>query len=315
MNPRSGHTRDDLARFRPTRDAFVGVDSDGCVFPTMELKQQQCFHPLIVSHWRLEPAERWVRECAEFVNLYSRHRGRNRFPCLLETMDLLRARPEAAAAGVRVPRLDGLRRFVASGVPLSNDSLARAAAATGDPDLAAVLAWSRAVNEAVARTVKRVAPFPWARESLEAMRRHTDAICVSQTPTEALLREWADNGLTDCVALIAGQELGTKLDHLRLAAVGKYPADRILMIGDAPGDREAARGAGALFFPIVPGREAASWECWYREGYPRFRAGAFAGDYERDLIAEFDRRLPATPPWDRGGSRPESARGGLAAMP
>ena len=71
------------------------------------------------------------------------------------------------------------------------------------------------------------------------------------------------------------------------------------MIGDAPGDLNAARGAGALFYPINPGHEEASWERFYLEGCDRFLKGHYAGSYEEQLIAEFDRYLPDVPPWER----------------
>jgi len=40
---------------------------------------------------------------------------------------------------------------------------------------------------------------------------------VSATPGEALQREWHEHGLVRHVALIAGQELGSKREHLGLA--------------------------------------------------------------------------------------------------
>jgi len=42
-------TKEDLINFKPKFSTFVGIDSDGCVFDTMEIKQKQCFHGLIVS--------------------------------------------------------------------------------------------------------------------------------------------------------------------------------------------------------------------------------------------------------------------------
>ncbi len=98
-------------------------------------------------------------------------------------------------------------------------------------------------------------------------------------------------------ALIAGQEYGTKTQHLAAAAAGRYAPDHILMIGDAPGDLKAARANHALFYPINPGDEETSWERFYNEAMARFFAGTYAGDYEAALIAEFDRRLPEIPPW------------------
>ena len=289
--------KDDLVNLKRAHDAFVGIDSDGCVFPTMEIKQKQCFHKLIVSNWRLEKIEKYVREAAEFANLYSRYRGRNRFPCLFLSIDLLRDRPEVLASGVKLPVFTSLQKFIDSGVPLGNPELEKLARETGDRELASILKWSKDVNAEIARTVKNVPPFKWVRESLDKIRARADAICVSQTPTEALVREWQEHGLMDYVQVIAGQELGTKHEHLQLAAQGHYPADRILMIGDAPGDLGAVQGVNGHFFPINPGHEEASWERFHREAFKKFLNGTYGGAYEKVLIAEFNQLLPDTPPW------------------
>ena len=292
------YTKSDLENFQPRHDSFVGIDSDGCVFPTMEIKQKQCFHKLIVKHWGLEKIEKYVRETAEFVNLYSRNRGQNRFPCLLLVMELLQERPEVAASGVALPDCSSLKKFITSGVPLSNDELAKAASV--DPGLQPLLDWSYAVNADIAQTVKNVPPFPWVRESLEKIKKHSDAICVSQTPTEALVREWEENDLMEYVSIIAGQELGSKTEHLQMAAGGgRYPEGKVLMIGDALGDLRAARATHSCFYPINPGGEAASWQRFYNEAYDKFLTGDYLGAYADGLIAEFERLLPDTPPWKR----------------
>jgi phosphoglycolate phosphatase-like HAD superfamily hydrolase len=292
------YTKDDLLSLKPRHETFVGIDSDGCVFDTMEIKQKQCFHPLIIRHWRLEAIAPYVREAAQFVNLHSIWRGRNRFPCLLQTIDLLRARPEVVASGVRLPAFDSLRAFIGSGAPLGQPVLEEAVRTGGDSELAEVLAWSKAVNAKIARTVKKIEPFPWARESLVRIHATSDAVCVSQTPFEALLREWEENDIRRYVAVIAGQELGTKTEHLAMATANRYAADRILMIGDAPGDLKAARDNRALFYPVNPGQEARSWERFLAEAYDRFLTGRYAGAYENGLIAEFEALLPDTPPWE-----------------
>ena len=31
-----------LKELRPTKEFFIGIDSDGCVFDTMEIKQKEC---------------------------------------------------------------------------------------------------------------------------------------------------------------------------------------------------------------------------------------------------------------------------------
>jgi len=292
-------TKEDLRAYTPRHSAFVGIDSDGCIFPTMEIKQKKCFHPLIIVHWGLEKIEAYVRETAEFVNLYSKWRGTNRFVALDLTFRLLRERPEVRAAGVRIPELRSLRRFIDSGAPLGNSALKAAVHCTNNRELATVLRWSEAVNAKIAETVKHVPPFQGVVPSLEKIRAHADAICVSQTPTEALVREWEEHNLVGYVAFIAGQELGSKAEQIALAAGGKYAPDRIMMIGDALGDLNAATANNAFFYPICPGREEASWQRFHAEAFDRFLKGSFQGRYAEGLIAEFQALLPETPPWQR----------------
>lgn len=265
----------------------------------MEIKQKQCFHPVIISHWGLEAIEKELREAAEFVNLYSRWRGQNRFLCLVRTFNFLRSHPGVTAAGVEVPQLESTQQMIDSGKPLSNDTLAAEAESSGDAELQSLLKWSLDVNAEIERIVKNVPPFEWARRCLELFPEQSDTVCVSQTPTEALIREWEENGITRFVRLIAGQELGTKGEHLELATAGKYGPDKVLMIGDAPGDRKAADAVGASFYPINAGDEEASWQRLHDEAYDRFLAGTYAGDYESALIEDFESRLPEIPAWQR----------------
>ncbi len=297
MNNQPDHTRQALLDFAPEHNFFVGIDSDGCVFDTMGIKQKKCFHSLIVSHWHLEAIETYVRESAEFINLYSKWRGQNRFPCLVRSIDLLRDRPEVIQSGVELPEFAALREFMDSGVPLGNPSLERAVAESGNAELASVLQWSNAVNDDIARTVKNIPPFARVCESLEKLRGKADAIVVSQTPCEALLREWNEHDLSGYVRVIAGQELGTKTEHLKMAAADRYKPERILMLGDAPGDMKAAKANNALFYPINPGKEEESWERFHDEACDKFFAGQYAGECEEALISEFQALLPETPPW------------------
>lgn len=288
-----------LVEMQPRHKFFVGIDSDGCAFDTMEIKHKECFCPNIIKHWHLQPVSKYAREAVEFVNLYSKWRGINRWPALVMVFDLLRERPEVKARKVEVTQAPKLREFMKSGKPLSNDGLKAYMAEHPDPELDRAMAWTKGVNAAIADMVHGVPPFPYVRESLELLQTQADVVVVSATPGEALRREWEEHDIAKYARVIAGQEMGTKKQHLALAAKGKYPSDRILMIGDAPGDMEAARANGALFFPINPGHEERSWERFCKEGLGKFFAGEFAGSYESGLIAEFEKLLPAVPPWKR----------------
>ena len=288
-----------MTGLQPQHNALVGLDSDGCVFPTMEIKQKQCFHGEIARHWHLEEIERHVRECAEFINLHSCWRGTNRFPALLLTFELLAKRPDVLATNVKLPNTSALRHYINSGLPLSNATLGEEVKRTGDLELVRLLTWSLAVNANIERTAKNIPPFQWVLESLNKIQLHADLIVVSQTPEEALVREWKENALDHFPAVIAGQELGTKADHLQLAAGNKYAAGRVLMVGDALGDLQAAEAVHALFYPINPGHEAKSWQRFHAEAFDKFLAGTFAGDYQAARIREFETLLPELPPWKK----------------
>jgi phosphoglycolate phosphatase-like HAD superfamily hydrolase len=288
-----------LRAFTPRHSFFVGIDSDGCVFDTMEIKQKKCFFPNIAKHWQLEAISDYVWAAVEFVNLRSPWRGSNRFPALLKTLEFLRERPEVQGSGVKVPRLASLQAWVKRGGSLGNPALEAEAASTGDAELRDVLEWSHAVNREIAKIVSGIPPFASFRKSMEKILGRADMACVSQTPCEALNREWQEHDIARYVSVIAGQEMGSKTEHLRLMAAGKYETDCMLMIGDAPGDFAAARANHTLFYPIRPGSEEESWQRFHDEAIDRFFNHTYGGDYQAALIAEFEKLLPDQPPWKK----------------
>jgi phosphoglycolate phosphatase-like HAD superfamily hydrolase len=291
-----------LKQFRPTKEFFVGIDSDGCAFNSMEVKHNDSFSVNLIKHFGLQVISRQVHQAWDFVNLYSQTRGCNRFKAILLVCDLLREMPKVKKAGVSIPELPHLRQWTKTETALGNPKLKQKLdAATGEEkaELDLVYAWSKAVNKTIEEIVHNVPPFPALRPCLEMLATRADILVVSATPQEALDREWAEHGIDEYVALIAGQEMGSKTEHLTLAAKGKYAPENILMIGDAPGDYKAARDVDALFYPINPGEEEESWELFRDEGIARFFGKTYAGAYEAKLLAAFNAILPKDPPWKK----------------
>ena len=287
----------ELRELEPKQDYLVAIDSDGCAFDTMEIKHKECFIPNIIRYWDLQPVSKFARAAAEFVNLYSEWRGINRFPALTMVFDLLGDWPEVQRRKAAIPRVETLREWMQRESKLGNPALQLEVDRTGDPVLRRALEWSEAVNRTIAELVHGIPPFPSVPPSLERMADRADIIVCSATPIEALRREWEEHGIDRFVRVIAGQEMGSKKEHLQLAIGERYPVDRVLMLGDAPGDLRAARANGARFFPINPGHEEESWARFLGEGVERFFAGDFDDAYENDLINEFQRLLPSVPPW------------------
>ncbi|TFG71301.1 MAG: HAD family hydrolase [Anaerolineales bacterium] len=285
---------------QPMHEFFIGIDSDGCAFDSMEIKHKECFAPNIIKYWHLQAVSKYAREGAEFVNLYSKWRGINRWPALVMVFDLLRERFEVQARKIVPPQANEIRAFIADDAfPKSNPGLKAYMAAHASEELDTAWAWTNGVNDSIADMVHGVPPYPYVRESLQYLAGKADMIVVSATPVEALVREWEEHDIAQYVRVIAGQEMGKKQLHLELAAKGKYAPDHILMIGDAPGDMSAAQANGALFYPINPGHEEASWQNFYEEALYKFLAEEYAGAYEDALIQEFEAMLPDTPPWKK----------------
>ena len=138
-----------LRDFQPKHDFFIGIDSDGCVFDSMEIKHKECFAPMFVKHHNLQAVSKYAREVWDFVNLYSKTRGANRFPALTRALNLLRDRPEVQARNVNVPSYPALDEWMERETKLGNATLA-AEVEGGNEGLAHIKIWSDGVNEQVA---------------------------------------------------------------------------------------------------------------------------------------------------------------------
>ena len=267
-------------------------------FDTMEVKQKECFCPNLIKHFNLQAASKYAREVWEFVNLYSKTRGCNRFLAVKYAFEFMRHRKEFRDRNINVPEMPEMHKWIEVETKLGNAALEEKVFRTGNTELTDLLGWSIDVNDTIAAIVHGISPFPGVQDVLEKASGKADMIVVSQTPVEALEREWKENKIDGYIELIAGQEYGTKTEHLKYAAKDKYDSDKILMIGDAPGDLKAAKANRVLFYPIIPGREEYSWAKLLDEGIDKFFAGTYSGGYETQLLMEFDKALPTMPTWE-----------------
>lgn len=287
-----------LKEMKKEFDFFIGIDTDGCVFDTMELKHKECFCPAVIKHMGLQPVSKAAREVWDFINLYSKTRGCNRFLGMRYMTKLLPEHPGVKARGYDVPQLAEFTAWVERETKLGVPALEAEVQSSGSKELKMALDWSAEVNGCIKEMVFGISPFAGVMEVLKLAKQNADVMVVSQANMDALEREWGENGMTPYVSQIAGQEFGTKSEQIRYATEGKgYDANNILMIGDAPGDYDAAMANHALFYPIIPGDEYRSWARLSSEGLAKFFEGTFAGDYQQMLIDEFNVALPEHPPW------------------
>ena len=289
--------RELLAASKPRHDRLACIDSDGCVFDTMELKHKECFCPAMIKHWDLQPISKYARKAWEFENLYSRDRGQSRFITLYRSIELLRDWDEIREYGFELPDVGALGAWLRDSPAANHQTLAL----SDDPVLSRTLRWSLEVNDRVADMVHGIPPFPHSRDVIMALSSQADILVVSATARDALMREWEENGLLDYVSMICSQDEGTKKECIS-AVKDHYAPDRVMMIGDAPGDRKAACDNGVLFYPIRPGDEIRSWNELKETYLEQFLDGRYRQESQDSLIESFYRCLPAVPPWKENGT-------------
>jgi len=112
-----------LRNMKPSHKFFVGIDSDGCAFATMEPKHKECFCPVTIWKYDLAAVSKYAREAWDFVNRYSKERGCNRFLALQSVCDHLRKRDEVVRRFVKIAELKSLRAWTQRETKLGNPAL------------------------------------------------------------------------------------------------------------------------------------------------------------------------------------------------
>lgn len=259
------------------RDIIFAVDSDGCAMDTMTYKHELFFGPLAAEKFEVEDKETFQKNW-EDINLYSRTRGVNRFEGLVLSLK------SVDYDGMNV---DNLYRWVEETASLSNDSLEAEIEKHNSQDLKLALEWSIAVNEGVAEAEGHDFPFEGANEGLEKMAELGDVYVVSSANPEAVKDEWERHGLMEHIDDMYTQDRGKKADVLAGFVADGQDAHKILMIGDSPGDLEAAEQNGVFFYPILVGKEEESWKEFQDTVAEQFAAGNFTQEDHDRYVEKF----------------------------
>lgn len=256
---------------------IFAVDSDGCAMDTMTYKHELFFGPLAADEFEVEDKEVFQKNW-EDINLYSRTRGVNRFVGLvmgLESIDY------------DVINIDNLKRWVNETDSLSNDSLEIEIEKYNTDDLRRTLDWSHAVNKNIAEAEGHDLPFEGALDGLAKLTKLGKVYVVSSANREAVDDEWTRHGLMEYVDDLYCQDRGKKEDVLAgFIAAGQDP-HKIIMIGDSPGDVEAAEHNNTWFFPIIVGDEASSWKELHDEVADKFIAGEYTPEDHDGNLEKF----------------------------
>ncbi len=261
--------------FEKKHDYLVCVDSDGCVMDTMNCKHFHCFGPCMVAEWGLDE---WMDEILDrwnVINLFSMTRGINRFKGLAMALGEINEHYKP------ITGIAALQHWADTAPALSNDGVAKAAAEAADPDakliLQKALSWSKAVNAAIVELDEELkVPYDGAKEGLAAAHTFADVAMVSSANRDAVEEEWGKFGLLEHTDIVLAQDIGSKAHCIAEMLKFGYDLDKVLMVGDAPGDSDAAEKNGVHYYPILVNHEKESWEEAIAVAFGKLRSGEYA---------------------------------------
>ena len=94
-----------------------------------------------------------------------------------------------------------------------------------------------------------------------------------------------------CVDIVLAQDAGSKAFCIAELLKRGYDRDKTLMIGDAPGDCDAAKKNGVYYYPILVRKESESWREFTQTAVFRLVDGTYGGAYQQKKIEEFEENL------------------------
>ena len=271
-----------VKEFQRTKDFLVCVDSDGCAMDTMDIKHIRCFGPCMVEEWGLEEWREPILKRWNEINLYQKTRGINRFKALALILT------EIHHNYVRIDDLDNLVYWADHAKELSNSSLEAAAEEADSISMRKALNWSKQVNKKIDELPdEEKKPFVGVKAALEEIHKYADVAIVSSANRKAVLDEWGKEGLLECTDIVMAQDCGSKSHCISTLKQSGYADDHVLMVGDAPGDLQAAEKNQVLFYPILVKREQESWKELAEKGLQVFLTGQYENGYEKEKIEQF----------------------------
>ena len=261
--------------FEKKHQYLICVDSDGCVMDTMNCKHFHCFGPCMVEQWHLDAWREAILQRWNEINLFSMTRGINRFKGLAMALQ------EIDGKYTKITGVDALVHWANTAPALSNDALAKTIEEATDADtkqiLTQALAWSKAVNAAIVALDEALkVPYAGSAEGLAAAHSFADVAMVSSANRDAVEEEWGKFGLLAHTDIVLAQDIGSKAACIAEMLKFGYDPEKVLMIGDAPGDRDAAKKNGVHYFPILVNHEKESWEEAISTAFPKLQSGAYA---------------------------------------
>jgi phosphoglycolate phosphatase-like HAD superfamily hydrolase len=102
--------------------------------------------------------------------------------------------------------------------------------------------------------------------------------------------EWGKFGLLQHTDIVLAQDVGSKAACIKEMLKFGYDLDKVVMVGDAPGDCDAAEKNGVYYYPILVNHEKESWDEAIAVAFGKLQSGEYA-EYGAAKKQEFLKNL------------------------
>lgn len=276
-----------IQSFQKTKEYLVCIDSDGCAIDSMTVKHKLAFGPALIdtfdlTQYRDEMLAEWMR-----INLYSMTRGINRFKGLNMALHYCNDN------FTRIENIEDLDCFCNQTKAFSNEALIEYKNEHPSKLLDMCLKWSVETNRRIkAIPDKDIGLFKNVKESIASLAKFANIAVVSSANFDAIWKEWERLGILNYVDCFCSQHDGTKALCIQSLLFKGYKASNVVMIGDSPGDLDAAFVNGVYFYPIVCKHEEESWEksLSYIDNFDNNTIG----EHQEELVDAFKNNLKSS---------------------
>lgn len=270
-----------MSLIKKEHDFLICFDSDGTVMDTMTIKHEKCFGPAFVKVFDIRSHEQEIIDHWSEINLYTKDRGMNRFLGLKEIIEF------TENFGYEFKGKEYFNSWLQTTSRYSVDAI-REVLDENDTEsvLYKAVVWSNEVN-AMIKTMPEPKPFDGVCEYIAKLSQKADLVGVSSAPKEAVYSEWKNVGIFDYFKLVACQDFGKKGDIIKRLLECGYDKDKVIMLGDATGDKNAADKNGVLFYPLVAKQENEYWKLFIETYAKKFFNGTYKGECQKELENKF----------------------------
>ena len=109
---------------------------------------------------------------------------------------------------------------------------------------------------------------------------------VSSANRDAVEEEWGKFGLLEHTDIVLAQDVGSKAACIQEMLKFGYDLDKVVMVGDAPGDCDAAEKNGVHYYPILVNHEKESWDEAIAVAFGKLQEGRYA-EYGAEMKQKF----------------------------